>query len=279
MDRKINNEAKQLFKKHLTENEKSKATISKYMHDIERFDSFASGRNVDKNLVIDYKNKLSKNYEISSANSMLAALNAFFRFLSWNDLVIKRFHIQKKVYCDESKELSKEEYVRLLNAAKIKGNNRLFLVLETICGTGIRVSELSYFTVEAVHRGTAVITCKGKTRTIFIVPKLKEKLLRYAQKCGIASGSIFITKSGKPINRSNIWREMKKLCKLAGVFAKKVFPHNLRHLFARTFYKMEKDIAKLADVLGHSSIDTTRIYIISTGAEHRRQMENMRLII
>lgn len=276
---KITFEEKELFKKYLAENERSNATISKYMHDICCFEAFADGKEITKQLVLDYKNSLNNKYEISSANSMLAAINAFFRFLGWDYCVVKQFHMQKKAYCDESKELTRKEYERLLKTAFEKGNMRLYLLLQTICGTGIRVSELHYFTVEAIRKGKVVIICKGKTRTIFIVSKLKEKLLKYAKHCKIEDGVIFKTRSGKAMNRSNIWREMKKLCAEAGVQAKKVFPHNLRHLFARAFYEIEKDLSKLADLLGHSSIETTRIYIISTGAEHRKKMENMRLII
>ena len=210
---------------------------------------------------------------------MLASLNSLFAFLGWNDCKVKVIKIQRQIYCPEEKELTKAEYVRLINAAKYKKNERLSLLIQTICGTGIRVSELEYITVETVRRGEATVSCKGKTRSVFIVKDLKKKLLRYAAEQEIKSGMIFVTKSGKPINRTNIWREMKALCKDANVNTQKVFPHNLRHLFARTFYGIEKDIAKLADILGHSSINTTRIYIISTGMEHRRRMENMHLII
>ena len=191
----------------------------------------------------------------------------------------KSIKIQRQIYCPEEKELTKAEYMRLVNTAKQKGNERLNLILQTICGTGIRVSELQYITVDAVKNGEAIVSLKGKTRSVFIVKDLKKKLLRYAAEQGITSGTIFITRTGRPISRTNIWREMKSLCVQAGVNPQKVFPHNLRHLFARVFYGIEKDIAKLADILGHSSINTTRIYIMSTGNEHRRRMENMRLII
>lgn len=267
------------FRRHLIENECCQTTISKYMHDLRCFELFVGERDIDKQLVLEYKQDLINRYEKSSANSMLAALNSFFRFVGWHHCIVKRFQIQREVYCDESLELTEKEYIKLLNAAKSNGNDRLYFLLQTICGTGIRVSELAFFTVEAVQRGKVIITCKGKTRTVFIVSKLKDKLLQYVRRNNISSGPVFVTKTGKSIDRSNIWREMKKLCILAKVSSKKVFPHNLRHLFARAFYKIEKDIAKLADVLGHSSIDTTRIYIVSSGIEHRRQMENMRLII
>lgn len=210
---------------------------------------------------------------------MLASLNSLFSFLEWADCKVKSIRLQRQLYCPEAKELTKAEYVRLVNTAKQQGNERLNLLIQTICGTGIRVSELQYITVEAAACGEVIVSLKGKTRTVFIIKELKKKLLRYAAEQKIKSGSIFITRNGKPMSRTNIWREMKKLSVQAGVNPQKVFPHNLRHLFARTFYGMEKDIAKLADVLGHSSIDTTRIYIITTGSEHRQRMENMRLIL
>ena len=187
--------------------------------------------------------------------------------------------MQKKLYCPEERELSREEYIRLVKAAKEKSSERLALLLESICATGIRVSELPYITVEAVARGEAVVHCKGKTRTVFLPAALQKKLRRYMQSQKIQSGPVFITRTGKPMNRSNIWREMKALCERANVAPSKVFPHSLRHLFARTFYSIDHDVAKLADLLGHSNINTTRIYIITTGAEHRRKMETMRLVI
>ena len=210
---------------------------------------------------------------------MLASINSLFVFLNRFDLKVKSLKLQQQVFCSEEKELTKAENKRLCQAAKQKKNERLNLIIQTICATGIRVSELQYITIEAAKCGEAIVNCKAKTRSVFIVKELKQKLLRYAAEQGIKSGMIFVTKNGKPINRTNIWREMKALCKDANVNPQKVFPHNLRHLFARTFYGIEKDIAKLADILGHSSINTTRIYIISTGTEHRKRMENMHLII
>lgn len=275
----ITNQTINSFKNHLIENEKASATIEKYMRDIHLFVEYATDKPLDKPLVLEYKISLEQIYAIRSANSMLAALNSFFRFLGWNDLCVKQFKVQKEAYCSEEKELSKAEYTALVRTAEQKKNERLSLVVQTICGTGIRVSELEFITLEAVRRGEAVVSCKGKTRKIFIVKALQKKLLRYAIEQGITTGVLFVTKSGKPLNRSNIWRQMKDPCEQAGVSPQKVFPHNLRHLFARTFYGIEKDIAKLADILGHSNINTTRIYIITTGAEHQRRMENMRLII
>lgn len=276
---RITNENLNGFKHYLIENECSSATISKYLHDVKCFENFAKDRTLNKDLILEYKNELASQYEKSSANSMLAALNSYFKFLGLQDLVVKRFRVQREVYCDESVELSEKEYYRLIKAAQQQGNERLFFLLQTIGSTGIRVSELSFFTVEALEKGKITITNKGKTRTVFVIRKLKEKLKKYIKKRGITTGPIFVTRTGKAIDRSNIWREMKKICVLARVSPQKVFPHNLRHLFARTFYRIEKDIAKLADLLGHSSIDTTRIYIISSGTEHRRLMENMRLVI
>ena len=277
--RTITNQIINSFEKHLLENEKAGATIQKYMRDIRCFMDYAKEQSLDKTLLLNYKAMLEQNYAVRSANSMLAALNAFFRFQGWHDLCVKQFKVQKEAYCSEERELTKAEYTALVRTAELKKNERLSLVVQTICGTGIRVSELQCVTVEAVRRGEAIVSCKGKTRKIFIVKALQKKLLRYAIEQGITTGTLFVTKSGKPLDRSNIWRQMKDLCEQAGVSPQKVFPHNLRHLFARTFYGIEKDIAKLADILGHSNINTTRIYIITTGAEHQRRMENMRLII
>lgn len=278
-ERKIAENIISSFKKHLSEQEKCPSTIEKYIRDVRAFSAFAEKKAITKETVILYKKHLQKDYAVRSVNSMLASVNSLFAFLGWHDLKVKSLKLQQQVFCPEEKELTKAEYYRLCTAAKHKRNKRLNLILQTICGTGIRVSELQYITVKAVKHGEAVVNCKAKTRTIFIVKELKQKLLRYAAEQGIKSGMIFVTRTGKSISRTNIWREMKALCKEANVNPQKVFPHNLRHLFARVFYGIEKDIAKLADILGHSSINTTRIYIISTGTEHRKRMENMRLIM
>lgn len=268
------------FSRYLKSEEKSQNTLEKYLRDANAFAVFLNGTQVTKEKVITYKNKLlSENYAVRSVNSVLASLNSLFSFLGWQECKVKSIKLQRQIYCSEEKELKREEYARLCRAAEKKKNERLNLIIQTICGTGIRVSELKYITVEAVKCGEAVVSLKGKTRSVFIVKELRKKLLRYIAEQNIQSGSVFVTRTGKPISRTNIWREMKSLCDDAGVDPKKVFPHNLRHLFARAFYGIEKDIAKLADILGHSSIETTRIYIISTGAEHRRRMENMRLIL
>ncbi len=268
------------FSAYLKSEEKSENTIEKYIRDVRAFAAYQNGAEVTKETVIAYKrNLLSVNYAVRSINSMLASINSLFSFLGWVDCRVKSVKLQQQIYCPEEKELTKAEYTRLCRAAERKHNKRLNLILQTICGTGIRVSELQYITVEAVKNGEAIVSLKGKTRSVFLVKELQKNLLRYAAEQGIKSGCIFITRTGKPMSRTNIWREMKNLCEHAGVNPQKVFPHNLRHLFARVFYGIEKDIAKLADILGHSSINTTRIYIISTGDEHRRRMENMRLIL
>ena len=263
----------------LREAEKSAATIEKYLHSVRQFVTRCAGQRVDKALVLEYKARLGENYAPSSANAVLAAVNGFLRFWGFERCCVKPFKLQKRLFCPEEKELSREEYIRLIKAAKEKSSERLALLLESICATGIRVSELPYITVEAVAQGEAVVTCKGKTRTVFLPAALQKKLSRYAQRKHIQSGPVFVTRTGKPMNRSNIWREMKALCERAQVAPSKVFPHSLRHLFARTFYSIDHDVAKLADLLGHSNINTTRIYIITTGAEHRRKMETMRLVI
>ena len=276
----LTEEMAKAFEKYLRREEKSENTVKKYLRDVRAFAAYLNGAEVTKETVITFKSKLlGESYSVRSINSMLASLNGLFSFLGWEDCRVKSVKLQRQIYCPEEQELTKAEYIRLVHTAKQKGNERLNLILQTICGTGIRVSELQYITVEAVKNGEATVSLKGKTRSVFLVKELRKKLIRYAAKQNIQSGAVFITRTGKPMNRTNIWREMKGLCRQAGVNPKKVFPHNLRHLFARTFYGIEKDIAKLADILGHSSINTTRIYIISTGSEHRRRMEHMRLII
>lgn len=267
------------FRKNLELQEKSTSTIEKYIRDVKAFSVYAENSAITKEKVIAYKKYLRNNYAVRSVNSMLASINSLFNSLEWHDLKVKSLKLQQQVFCSEDRELTKAEYARLCKTAKRKKNKRLNLILQTICGTGIRVSELQYITVEAAKQGEAVVNCKAKTRSVFIVKELKQKLLRYAAEQNIKSGMIFVTRTGKLISRTNIWREMKALCVEANVNPEKVFPHNLRHLFARVFYGIENDIAKLADILGHSSINTTRIYIISTGTEHRKRMENMHLII
>ena len=266
------------FHQYLIREEKSTATVEKYLRDVRAFSVYTGGRTVTKAVLMSYKKYLQeKQYAVRSINSMLASLNSLLDFLGWSDCKVRSIRQQKQTYCAEEKELSKAEYMWLLETAKKKPQLRL--VMQTICGTGIRVSELRFFTVEAVQSGEITVNCKGKTRTILIPGKLRKLLLDYVRKEKIRTGVIFLTRSGKPLNRSCIWAQMKSLCRAAGVDPRKVFPHNLRKLFARTFYGIEKDIAKLADILGHSSIDTTRIYIMTTGTEHRRKIERLGLVI
>lgn len=279
-NRVLHKSALEGFEKYLRNDEKSTATIRKYCHDARMFLDYIKDLQVTKEVLIEYKQHLiGRKYSIRSINSMLASLNSLFTYLGWMECRVKSLKTQRRIYCPEEKELSRQEYIRLVEASRRKGNARLEMILQTICGTGIRVSELEFITVEAVQRGEAVVACKGKMRTVFIVKKLRKRLFAYARKRKIRKGSIFITRSGKTMDRSNIWREMKKLCTEAAVDPRKVFPHNLRHLFARTFYEMKKDIVKLSDILGHGSIDTTRVYIISSGLEHQKMLESMRLII
>ncbi len=266
------------FKNYLLQEEKSPKTIEKYLRDVRAFFAYIEEENITKELTIAYKKSLEeKGYAIRSINSMLASLNGFLEFIGKHDCKVRNLRCQRQTYCAEERELTKAEYLRLLDASRKK--KQLNLILQTICSTGIRISELRYFTVEAVKRGEVSIHCKSKIRTILIPIKLKNLLLNHAKQQEIKSGAIFITKQGNPVDRSNVWAQMKRLCKAAKVNPSKVFPHNLRKLFARTFYSLEKDIAKLADILGHGSIETTRIYIMTTGHEHRRKIEKLGLVI
>lgn len=267
------------FKKHLIEQERSQYTIDKYIHDTRIFLEFVNNRNINKELVIEFKSFLGERYATSSANSMLAAVNKFLQFIGFTNLRVKPFKIQRVLFVSEEKELCRDEYICLLEAAKRQKNERLMLIVETICATGIRVSELKFITVESVSAGRAEIKCKGKFRTVFLPPKLCKLLKKYIQKQKITAGAVFITRNGKQLDRSNIWRDMKKLCSLTSVSPQKVFPHNLRHLFARTYYSLEKDLSRLADILGHSNINTTRIYTIESGHIHARQIERLNLVI
>lgn len=266
------------FANYLCQEEKSGATREKYLRDAQAFFVYAGENEITKELTVAWKKTLvERGYAVRSINSMLASVNSLLCFLGLSACRVKNIRTQRQTYCTEDRELTRAEYLRLLTASK--KNEQLNLVLQTICGTGIRISELRYFTVEAVRHGEITVNCKSKTRTILVPGKLKNILLNYAKRRGITTGTIFVTRTGRPLNRSNIWTAMKKLCEAAGVKSSKVFPHNLRKLFARTFYGMEKDIAKLADILGHSSINTTRIYIMTTGAEHRRKIERLGLVV
>lgn len=276
---KLTQQAIRKYAAYLRYEGRSLGTTEKYLRDIHLFFVWLADRTVTKELAALWKTELfQKGYAPTTINSMLAALNGLFRFLGWDECRVKFLKIQRRLFRDPERELSREEYQRLISAAQGTGQERLALVIESIGGTGIRVSELQYLTVEAAQVGRAEISLKGKIRTILIPGKLCRKLLKYAKKNKIAFGEIFLTKSGKGMSRKQIWAEMKRLCKQAGVEESKVFPHNLRHLFATAFYTASRDIAKLADVLGHSSIETTRIYLISSGAEHARQLNRLGLV-
>lgn len=255
MERIITDSLMEGFAEHLTMEEKSSLTVEKYLRDCEKFRQFAGDRSIDKEDVVCYKKRLlAEGYAPRSVNSMLASLNSLFVYAGWHTCRVRELRIQREIFCPEDKELSRNEYERLVRCAEQRGKTRLSLIVQTICGTGIRVSELKYITSEALNAGKASVNCKGKIRIVFIPGQLKKKLKKYADKNKIRSGPLFLTKGGKPVSRTDVWREMKGLCRGAQVSPRKVFPHNLRHLFARVFYKIEKDIVKLADILGHASI-------------------------
>lgn len=264
---------------HLMEEEKSVATLKKYRHDLNELHNYLQGMLLTKSILIEWKKYLIEKYAPSTVNSMLIAVNGYLRFFSWHDLSMKLLKIQKPLFSDENKELTREEYARLVMTASKRNNARLSLILQTICATGIRVSELKFITIEAVQTGRTEISNKGKRRVIFLPQQLRKLLRKYAQKHGKISGPVFTTRTGKPLDRSNIWRDMKALCTETKVAPEKVFPHNLRHLFARTFYSLEHDLSRLADILGHSSIVTTRIYTAESGTVHARQMGRLGLVI
>lgn len=267
------------YQTYLLSEERSTKTIEKYLRDIHKFYDFMDGDIlITKTKVLEFKEMLTKNYKPASTNSILVALNGFWDFLSFHELKVKLLKMQRRIICDEAKELTKAEYNRLLQSAKEKKNKRLYVLLQTICSTGIRVSEHRYLTVESLKEGRAYINNKGKIRIIFIQKKLRKMLSSYCKEEHITTGPIFITRSGKALDRSNIWTMMKDLCVDAKVERTKVFPHNLRHLFAFTYYRLEKDLVRLADILGHSSIETTRIYTMTTGIEYERQLSRLDLI-
>ena len=261
------------------EQERSAATIQKYAHDLTDLYIYLNGQPLNKLVLIGWKQKLTETHAPTTVNSMLTAVNGYLSYMGWSELRIRLLKIQKSLFLDEQKELTRSEYMRLVRVAEQKGNERLALVIQTICATGIRVSELRFITAEAVCCGRAGITNKGKRRTVFLPDKLRRLLKQYMKKQRITAGAVFVTKTGKALDRSNIWRDMKALCESAGVDSNKVFPHNLRHLFARTFYSLERDLSRLADILGHSNVSTTRIYTAESGAVHARQMERMGLVV
>ena len=264
---------------HLREQERSPATIQKYAHDLKALSRWLMGEPATKAALLEWKQRLSEFYAPATVNAMLTAVNGCFRFLGWKELPVKLLRLQKNLFLEESRELTRQEYVRLVSTARCRGEQQLSLVIQTLCATGIRVSELRFITVEALRRGRAEVSNKGKRRIVFLPEKLRRLLRSFAKAQKITAGAVFVTRTGQPLNRSNIWRSMKALCGAAGVAAQKVFPHNLRHLFARIFYSMEKDLSRLADILGHSSVNTTRIYTAESGAVHARQMERMGLIV
>lgn len=279
MEYKIQETAICRFGRELFEQERAKKTIERYQHQLRTFAQWTEGRTVTKELTVRYKQWLMERYSPASVNVTLAALNGFFKFMGWQECRVRPVRVQRRHYAEPSRELSREEYYRLLKIARQKGNMRLFHLLETICSTGIRVSELRFITVQAVKRGRADICNKGKYRTILLPRKLCEKLQEYCRERGIWQGSVFVTRSGRPIDRTNVWAMMKALCTQAHVDAKKVFPHNLRNLFARCFYQKQRDLEHLATLLGHSSINTTRIYTRTSGEEHLRQIERLELLL
>jgi len=266
------------FKTYLYDGEHSANTVEKYLRDIRAFAKRTGAKNLQKSDLLEYKKALCEKYSPQSVNSMISSLNAFFTFAGWYDLKIKTLKIQRRIFADKSKELTKSEYEKLLTSAKNGKNERLYYLMQTIASTGLRVSEIKYVTVEAVKNGEAVIKCKGKIRQIFMPKKLCKMLKGYIKSKNIKSGAVFVSRNGRPLDRSNIWKMLKTLCESANVDKSKVFPHNFRHLFARTFYSLQKDIVRLADILGHSSINTTRIYTMETGEIHRIQLQKLGLL-
>ena len=273
------NHVMERFARHLRQEERSPGTVAKYLRDVSAFAHWLGSAPVTKELATGWKEHLrTQGYAPTTINSMLAAINGLFHFLGWDECRVKFLKVQRRLFRDAGRELTRPEYDRLLETARERGQERLALLMETICATGIRGSEVRYITMEAAQRGRAEISLKGKIRTILLPGKLCRKLLKYARKHKTVSGEIFLTRNGIPLSRRQIWAELKRLCKYAGVEPSKVFPHNLRHLFATTFYKACKDIARLADVLGHSSIETTRIYLVTSGTEHARQLNRLGLV-
>lgn len=275
---KLTKERIQKFQQYLLEEEKSLATIEKYVRDISAFYVWFGDGELTKQSVLAYKTYLMKHYAPASVNSVLSSLNSFFEFHEWQVLKVKMLKIQKQIFAEREKELTKAEYGRLLDAAMQKQNQKLYYLMQTICSSGIRVSELKEITVEAVQKQRAAIRCKGKMRVVILPKTLCKMLSRYAKEQKIEQGPVFVTRTGKPLDRSAIWKMMKSLCESANVPKEKVFPHNLRHLFARTFYSLQKDIVRLADILGHSSVNTTRIYTMETGEIHRKQIQRLGLL-
>lgn len=273
------------FKEYLISEEKAHSTVRKYVREAERLMEWLEKKRgkkhkdtVEKKDLMEYKAFILRSHAPTSVNAALASINSFFEFCGRNELKVKNVRIQRQVFAQHEKEITLEEYRRLLITAQSRGNDRLYYLMQTLCSTGMRVSELKYVTVDSIRKGYAEIDCKSKHRIVFIPDNLCEMLRRYVREKGIEQGPVFITAGGVAMDRSNIWAGMKGLCREAGVEKEKVYPHNLRHLFARTFYGKQKDIVRLADILGHSSVNTTRVYTIESGDEHRRQIQDLGLI-
>ena len=280
MERRITEQSILDYREHMLRRERSRGTVENYLRGVRGFAAWLGGAPVGERSAGEWKRALlRRGCRPRTVNAKLAAVHSFFHFMGWRGLETRALKIQRRLFREDSRELTREEYQRLLAAAQRRGAERLALVMEAICATGIRVSEVRYLTVEAARQGRAEVALKGKIRTILLPDKLCRKLLKYARGKKITSGEIFLTRGGKSLDRRRIWAEMKRLCRQAGVAPGKVFPHNLRHLFARCFYQASRDMAKLADVLGHASVDTTRIYLISTGAEHEKLLNRLQLML
>lgn len=269
----------QNYAAYLQENERSAATVESYTHALRELLKFMGKSPLTKAALVAWKQQLMGQYAPATVNAMLAAVNGFVKFMGRPMLAVKPLRIQRALFLEERKELTRAEYERLVRTARQQGREQLALVLQTICATGIRVSELQFITAEAVYCGRAEVSNKGKRRLVFLPQKLREALKGYLRKQKKTAGAVFTTRTGKPLDRSNIWRAMKALCQSAGVAAEKVYPHNLRHLFARVFYALEKDLSRLADILGHSNLTTTRIYTAESGTVHAEQMGRLGLVI
>ena len=275
MNKMITDRVIENFGTYLRNAECSENTVKKYTRDVLRFAQFTNGKNPEKSDVLRYKAQLCEKYAPRSVNSVLSALNCFFEYINRGDMKVKTLKIQQRIFADSDRELTQSDFFRLLDAANESGDDRLYCLMQTLAATGMRISELKYITCDAVEKHRADIDCKGKMRRILLPKKLCRLLASYIKRHGIGQGEVFVSRNGNPLNRTNIWRMLKRLCAKARVNANKVFPHNFRHLFARTYYKMQKDIVRLADILGHSSINTTRIYTIESGAGHIEQLQKL----
>lgn len=277
-ERKITQQLIDFYCQWLYQNERSRGTIKKYRYYLEKLREYLQGQEVNKERLLQWKQEMRQRLSPSTVNCALAALNGFLRYAEWNQLTVRFIKVGHRIFCQEQRELSRQEYHRLIRTAEEQGNDRMALLMQTVCSTGIRISELPFITLEAARRQYAEVDCKGKVRKVLLTNELCRRLKTYAERKKITAGTIFVTRTGKPLDRSNIWREMKKLSLDSKVNQEKVFPHNLRHLFARVYYSMEKDLLRLSDILGHSNINTTRLYTIESGGNHIRQLERMNLL-